>query len=150
MGLDTSLIVSPKLELVRSLYANWERGDFRSVEWADPEIEFVIADGPSVGSWTGLAEMAQGWRDVLSAWDQFQSRAEEYRELDDERVLVLVHFTGRGKTSGLEAAQWTTTKGGVNLFHVRGEKVTKLVIYFARERALADLGLAPEAGSTPS
>jgi ketosteroid isomerase-like protein len=150
MSRDTSLIVSAKLELVRSLYGDWERGDFRSAEWADPDIEFVIADGPSVGSWTGLAGMVEGWRDVLSAWDHFQAQVDEYRELDDERVLVLVHFSGRGKTSGLEASQWTTTKGGVNLFHVRGGKVTKLVIYFDRERALADLGLPSEAGSPRS
>ena len=134
--------MSEKLELVRSLYADWEQGYFRSVDWAHPEIEFVIADGPSVGTWTGVVGMAEGWRDVLTAWDHFQAQVDEYRELDDERVLVLVHFKGRGKSSGLEASQWTTTKGGVNLFHVRGGKVTRLVIYFDRERALADLGLA--------
>jgi hypothetical protein len=33
--------------------------------------------------------MAQGTRDFLSAWEEFRFEAEEYRELDDERVLVL-------------------------------------------------------------
>lgn len=145
---DTSRIVSAKLELIHSLYSDWERGDFSAVEWADPDIEFVVADGPSAGSWTGLAGMIEAWREFLSAWHHFQSRVEEYRELDDERVLALVHFTGRGKASGLEASLWTTTKGGANLFHVRDGKVTRLVIYFERDKALADLDLSSEDDSS--
>ncbi len=53
---------------MRSLFADWEQGDFGSAEWADPEIELVIADGPQPGSWTGIAGMADGWRDFLTIW----------------------------------------------------------------------------------
>jgi hypothetical protein len=98
-------VASANLDLVRSIYPNWERGDFGSAEWAHPEIEFVIADGPSPGTWRGWAGMAEAWRDFLSAWDEYRVEAEEYRELDDERVLVFIVVTGRGKTSGLELGQ---------------------------------------------
>jgi ketosteroid isomerase-like protein len=133
---------SANVDLVRSIYASWERGDFGSTEWAHPEIEFVLADGPSPGSWTGRAGMAAGYRDWLSAWEDFRATAEEYRELDDERVLALNYFTGRGKTSGLEVGG--TRSKGASLLHIRDSQVTRLVLYGDRERALADLGLALE------
>jgi len=134
--------VSQNLELVRSIFAAWGRGDFESVEWADPEIEFVIADGPAPGSWKGLSGMMEGWRDFLSAWEGWRGEAEEYRDVDGERVLVLIVGSGRGKASGLAAEQIRAR--GVNLFYLRKGKVAKLVVYFNRDRALADLGLAPE------
>jgi ketosteroid isomerase-like protein len=142
-------MASANLDLVRSIYAAWERGDYSSAEWAHPEIEFVYgADGPAPDSGRGLAGMAEAWRGFLSAWEEFRAEVDEYRELDGERVLVLVYFSGRGKTSGLEVGQ-TRTKGA-SLFHIRGGKVTRLVLYFNGDRALADLGLAPEAGPTGS
>jgi ketosteroid isomerase-like protein len=138
-------MTSANLDLVRSIVVAWERGDFSSTEWAHPEIECVIRDGPAPGSWRGFAGMAQGWRDWLKAWEDWRVEAEEYRELDNERVLVLAHRSGRGKMSGLEIGQMGQ---GASLFHVRGGKVTRIVNYFDRERALADLGLTPDAGTT--
>ena len=137
--------VSANLDLVRSLYANWERGDFSSVGWADPQIEFVIADGLGPGESKGVARMAATWGGFLSAWDELRTEAEEYREIDSERVLVMVKHGGRGKTSGLEVAE--IREGGANLFHIRDGKVTRLVVYPSRDRALADLGLTPDTGT---
>ena len=136
--------VSANLDLLRSIYSAWERGDWTSLEWAHPEIEFVIADGPSPGSWTGPAGMAEGFRGWLSAWEEWRNEVDECRELDGERVLVLLHASGRGKTSGLEVAEMQR-RGGASLFHVRGGKVTRLVAYWDRELAFADLGLPSEA-----
>jgi hypothetical protein len=42
------------LEVVRVICASWDRGDYSSVGWAHPEIEFVVADGPSPGVELGL------------------------------------------------------------------------------------------------
>jgi ketosteroid isomerase-like protein len=137
--------VSANLDLVRSIYAAWERGDFSSAEWADPEIEYVDNEVLDAGSMKGMAAMAAHWRSWLSAWEEWRVEAEEYVELDHERILVPFHFDARGKASGLELGGVMRDEGA-SLFHVRGGKVTRLVQYRNRDRALADLGLA-QAGS---
>ena len=139
-------MTSANVELVRSIYAAWERGDYSSAEWAHPDIETVMADGPAPGSWTGVAGAAEGWRDFLNAWEEYHAEAEDYRELDDERVLVLIRRSGRGKRSGIELGE-IGSKGAV-LYHVRGGRVTRQVVYFDRGRALADLGLPSETNSS--
>jgi hypothetical protein len=77
-------VESGNLDLIRSIYAAWERGDFSSMKWAHPEIEFVIADGPAPGSWRGHAGLAEGSRSFLGAWEDYHADVEEYRELPSE------------------------------------------------------------------
>jgi ketosteroid isomerase-like protein len=127
------------VDLVRSIFAAWERGDFSSAAWADPHIEFVVADGPSPGRWTGLAGMSEGWRDFLNAWEEYRTAVDEYRELDGDRVLGIAHFSARGKASSVEIDQ-RLTRAAI-LFHLDNHKVSRLVVYLNRDRALADLGL---------
>src|ERR1700722_16706452 len=114
---------SANVDLVRSIYAAWERGDFSNADWADPEIEFVTVDGPEPSSGSGLAWLADAMRAWLGAWEDFHSEAEECRELDSKRVLVLAVYSGRGKTSGLGVAQMRGK--GAALFHVQGGRVTR-------------------------
>jgi ketosteroid isomerase-like protein len=133
-------VTSANVDLVTSISSAWERGDYSCVDWADSDIEFVIADGPEPGRWRGRADLAPSLLDFASAWDEYYSAVEEYREFD-ERVLVLTYAHGRGRASGVEIA-----KKRANLFHLRGGKVTSLVVYWDRERALADVGLTPSCG----
>jgi ketosteroid isomerase-like protein len=131
-------VASANAELVRAILEANQRGDDSATGWADPAIEFVIADGPSPGSWNGLEGLAAGWREELS------TEAEEFRVLDEQRVLVLIRRRGRGKASGLKLEP--SLSKGASVFHVRGGKVTKLVVYMQRARALTDLGLAAGLG----
>lgn len=133
-------MASGNLEFVRSLYADWERGDYSSAEWAAPDIEYVVADGPTPGRWTGLGGMADGTREFLSAWENYRAEVEEYRELDDERVLIFLTYRGRGKLSGVELEQ--VGGKGAHVVHIRNGKVTRLVRYLIRDHALTDLGLS--------
>jgi ketosteroid isomerase-like protein len=129
--------MSENLNLVRSIHAAWEQGDYSATAWAHADIEYVRPDGPSPGQWTGLAGMADGWRDFLNAWDNWRAEAVEYRELDRDRVVVFIQGTGHGKTSGLQISAT-----GASVFQVDSGKVKRLVVYLDRDRALADLGLA--------
>jgi ketosteroid isomerase-like protein len=131
--------MSKNLDLVRSIYADWERGEFGNAKWAHPQIEYVWVDGPSPGHWTGTTQMAEAWGDVLRAWQDFYAQAEEYRELDGERVLVTFAYRGRGRTSGLDLGELRVR--AASIYYVRDGKVTRLVSYWDRDRALADLGL---------
>jgi hypothetical protein len=70
---------------VRSIYAAWERGDFTSLAWADPEIEHEYADGPSPGSWKGFDGMAEAFRES----------APSRKHLRSERIRPPSPTTGR-------------------------------------------------------
>jgi hypothetical protein len=102
-------------------------------------IRYVWADGPTPSGSTGVAQMAADWRAFLDNWMKLRVDVDEYRVLDDGRVLVLMQRTGRGKASGIELGQMQTR--GAVVFGLRDRKVSMLVLYFDRDRALADLGL---------
>src|SRR5690349_16308502 len=99
--------MSENLDLVRSIYAAWERGDWSSIDWADGEIEYARVDEPGAESTTGPSATRAAWRTFRSAWEGYRVEAEEYRVLDEERILVLVRAFGRGKASGLDLGEAT-------------------------------------------
>jgi ketosteroid isomerase-like protein len=88
--------------------------------------------------------MSVHYRDWLRGWKDFRAEPEELVVIDDQRILVLVHNTGRGRASGLELEQ----RSVANFFEIHANKVTRLVLYWDRDRAFADLGLAPDADAT--
>ena len=84
--------------------------------------------------------MSGAWREALGAFDRLEMEVEEYIPVDHERVLVLTKNTGQGKTSGFELGALRTR--GANVFHLRDGKVTKLVAYWDRDRAVEAVGLS--------
>jgi ketosteroid isomerase-like protein len=128
--------MSANLDLVRSIYAAFERGDYADAQWADPEIEHVMVDGPEPGTFMGRAGLAEVMRTLFREVEDFRGEAEHYRELDAEPVLVLTRYFGRGKLSGVPVSV-----RGAEVFEVHNCKVTRVVLYWDRDHALADLGL---------
>jgi ketosteroid isomerase-like protein len=101
--------------------------------------------GPTLAAGRAWPEWKTASATSSNAREGYHFEADEYRELDHERILALGRQSGRGKTSGLELGQMRAK--GTALFQIRDGKVTKHVIYWDRDRALADLGLDPEADS---
>ena len=128
------------VEIVRSILAGWERGDFSSAHWAHPDIEFIRVDGPAPGRWTGVPGLPEGTRELLDAWTDIRYEVDEYRELDRERVLVLVRLSGKAKCSGVPLEE--VASHGAHVFTLRDGKVIQLVHYFDRSRALENVGLS--------
>jgi hypothetical protein len=89
--------------------------------------------------------MESGWREWLSAWKDLRIEVKQYRELDQGRVLVLARGIAHGSASGLHTDQMRSDAAA--LFHIRDGTVTRLIVYWDPDRALADLGLAPEGDS---
>jgi ketosteroid isomerase-like protein len=131
--------MSANLDLVRSIYVSVDRGEFSIARWADPQIEWVMPDGPEPGTYVGVAEMERGLRNVMNSWLDYRVTVDEYHELDAERVLVLIHRRGRGRASGLDLATMDTE--GATLYQIRDGKIIRMLNYWDRERAFADLGL---------
>jgi ketosteroid isomerase-like protein len=127
------------LEIVKSIYADWERGDFSSADWAAPDIDFAMVGGLIEGRWKGIAEMTDAWAAMLTAYDHLQAVSDEFRELDDDRVLVFLRNEGRGRESGIEIGPISTK--AANVFRIRDGKVTELTLYWSRDRAIDELGL---------
>ena len=123
------------VELVRSIVADWERGDYSSVGWADPEIEFMAADGPVITR--GLEAMGRRWGEVLSAWEHFATASEDFIDAGGDRVLVLVRFEGRGRTSGIPVEAFL----GAQLITVQEGKLVRLATHADRQEAFEAAGL---------
>jgi ketosteroid isomerase-like protein len=132
--------VSENVDLVRSIVGEWQRGDYGNVEWADPGIEFVLAGGLDPSASRGVPAMGEAWGRWLREFEDFRTTAEEFRELDDQRVLVLTNNSGRGRRSGVRLGETSTP--GATVFQIRDGKVTRLLAYPDRDEALADLGLS--------
>jgi len=131
--------MSENLDLVRSIYTDWERGDFSREDWAHPEIVFESAGFDAMRT-AGVAEMGKRWREWMGVWEGYRTEADGFRELDGGRVLVLMRHGGRGKTSGVGIEGMKLP--GANVFDIHHGKVTRLALYWNRADALEALGLA--------
>jgi ketosteroid isomerase-like protein len=125
------------IALLRGAYADWAQGDFTRPEMFHPDVEFVT-DFPEHVTYRGLDGLQRGWFDFLAAWEGLKVRLEDVIPAGDGRYLVLVHLTGRGRSSHAPAES-----DGANVVTVRDGKIARLTIVWDRGQAFAEAGLDP-------
>jgi ketosteroid isomerase-like protein len=119
------------VERVREIFGAWERGDFSSVDWADPEIEFAIP-GPDPRVHRGVGDMSRAWAEWLAAWEEFGVEARRYIDAGD-KVVVDQLFRGKGRGSGIPVDEIP----GAAVFTLRDGKVIRFQGFTTLEAALA-------------
>ncbi len=128
------------VEIVRRLYASWERGDLHTADFFDVEVEHsrIGSELPGInGDWQGIEEFGVALADYVDALADLHIEAERVIDLGGDRVLVLSRQTARGKTSGLPF-----DREFGDLFKLRGGKVLRYASYWDRAEALKAAGLS--------
>jgi hypothetical protein len=69
------------LEVVKGVVGASARGDFSDASWADPGIEFVVDDSLSRETWSGIANLGEGWLTFFSSWEEYRVKSADVREL---------------------------------------------------------------------
>jgi ketosteroid isomerase-like protein len=144
-------VTASNVDLVRSIYAAWARGDFGSLEWADPEIEYVNPPGAiEPGTRRGAAAFSRAVERVFEGWETWDMEPERLGAFGDQ-VAVTVRYRARGRGSGVEvegreSALWAVRDGRV----VRYEWFHEPAEAFEATGARTEAGLDRETDSLDS
>ena len=118
------------VEIVLGSFDAFSRGDLEAVvAILDPEVEWTQIEEPepAVGPEAVLEAVAR-WTEM---WDGVQMTVREQIDAGD-RVVVLLHWSGRSKPSGIPAEQ-----SAYNVFTLRNGKVVRMREFGADSRAEA-------------
>ena len=134
------MMASANLDLVRTTFAAWGRGGLDAVlAFLDPEVDWrVRADLPDAGTYHGH----EGVRRLLARFEEVLEgigfEAQDYIDAGD-RVVVPLHWWGRGRLSGVEVAEH---QGETWVFTVHDGRITEVEEYRHKQQALEAAGLA--------
>jgi ketosteroid isomerase-like protein len=126
------------LEIVRRTVSALAAGDWQAaLETWDPQIEWHFErDAVISGLHRGHDQVRTALSSFVSEWEDFAVEIEDLIAVDDERVVLLVHLTGRGRGSGIPL-----DFREANIFTIRDGKIVNVREYFDREQALGTLDL---------
>ena len=124
------------VEVLRSVFAGWERGDFSGgvTLYAD-DMYFTTVEPEGQYDGHGPAGVRRWMQRFLGAWEFYSVRVDEIEDLGGGRYHGTGEQFARGKESGTET-RYPAHVGA----EVKDGKITRLVFAFSREDAVARLG----------
>jgi ketosteroid isomerase-like protein len=122
----------------RAFNTAFSEGDSDFYDILDPEVEWIPITAVLEGtSYHGHDEVRQWIEDMKRDWEVFETVPEEFRDLGDDRVLILGTWRAIGRSSGVELsfqqAAWLT--------QYRDGKLIRLQTFTEREHAFEAAGL---------
>ena len=135
------MVPEDNIEIVRRGMAAFIRADWEeSVELMDPDVEWHdTPDLPGAEVHHGRKEVLAQWRGMAEALEGFTVEPERFFDAGDH-VVVFLTSKGRGRSSGIPVSREIA-----QVFTVREGRVTKIVGYSDRAKALSDAGLSGSA-----
>ena len=126
------------VEVIRRVYAEWGRGNFRTPEVFDPDVHVIWINPIFVAEseTRGIEALNRAMQEFLSAWEHGTAVAGEIFD-GGEQVLAENVWHARGRRSGIEVevrlwSVWTLSDG----------RATRVVQYEDRAEALEAAGLS--------
>jgi ketosteroid isomerase-like protein len=139
VGLPEQARSGGNVEIVRSAFlALADRGFDGLVEFLHPEINWRAMEGApdDVGEMQGMQAARHYVEDWFETFDDFTTIPEELLDAGEDRVVGVLHITGRAKLSGI-----TTELRYAVLYTLRDDKIARIREYADREEALDAAGL---------
>ena len=122
------------MEIIRGFDDEYRRGDLDAIfHRYHPEIEVRDWFG---GVHKGRDAAMESPRQWLRQWEWFSSEVEEIIDLDDDRVVLISRFRGKGEASGAET-EWTAGE----IWTFRDGKIAAIIGFPNVEAALEAAGL---------
>ena len=115
------------VEVVRRLFAAFDDQEWEvALALLDPEVEWSPVEGAFRGPQGVVAALIE-W---IEPWDEHTVEAEEIEGAFD-RVLAVIHLTGRGAGSGMEVDQRF-----FQVYEVSDGRIVRMVEFVTRSEAL--------------
>ena len=128
------------VEVVRAIYAEWERGNFQAaLPVLDREITFEVwmPDSNELDVRHGLRGLEGFMRDWFGQWEGYRIIGDEFRAIGTDVVFVGGRQAGTGRRSRV-----AVDSPGFSVWTFRAGKVVRLFVHYDRESALEAAGLS--------